>query len=71
MQLQECQKKGEIICKYGEIGDRFYVVLKGSVGVKVPTDVTEDTLETQYDVIKFVAQYFNAPISKCRDAHSR
>jgi CRP-like cAMP-binding protein len=32
-------KKGEIIFRFGETGDTFYVVLKGSVGVKVPTDV--------------------------------
>lgn len=71
LQLQDCQKKGEIICRFGEIGDRFYVVLKGSVGVKVPTEVSESNLASQYEVLRFVAQYLNAPILKCRDAHTR
>ena len=71
LQLQDCQKKGDIICRFGEIGDRFYVVLKGSVGVKVPTEVSESNLVSQYEVLRFVAQYLNAPILKCRDAHTR
>lgn len=30
-------KKDEIVCKYGDIGDAFYIILDGQVGVHVPT----------------------------------
>jgi len=54
IKLYESTKKGEVIFRYGEIGDTFYVVLKGSVGVKVPTDVASDALSNHLDAAKFV-----------------
>jgi CRP-like cAMP-binding protein len=29
-------KKGENVIKYGEQGDLFYIILKGSVAVEIP-----------------------------------
>ncbi len=34
-------KKGEILFKIGEMGDRFYIILNGLVSVLKPKDVTE------------------------------
>ncbi len=58
MQIHECGKRGETICKYGEIGDRFFVVLKGFVGVKVPTDVVSNGLKNYLEVLKFVTKHY-------------
>ncbi|TNV85143.1 hypothetical protein FGO68_gene17329 [Halteria grandinella] len=71
LELLECQKRGEIICKYGEIGDKFYVVLRGGVGVKVPTEVGTSKCENYLDVLKFIIQHMQSPIIKYRDIHSR
>jgi CRP-like cAMP-binding protein len=60
-------KKGEIIFRFGETGDTFYVVLKGSVGVKVPTDVQSSTLNDHLEGAKFLLQYLQAPILKTKD----
>lgn len=32
-------KQNDIVFKYGEIGDKFYVLLKGKVAVKVPNEI--------------------------------
>ena len=29
------------LCKYGEMGDQFFIVLKGTVGIMVPNTVNE------------------------------
>lgn len=71
MQLQECPKRGEVVCKYGEIGDRFYVVLRGIVGIKVPTEVTIPDCEDYLEVLNVVQEHLLAPIIKMRDPHSR
>jgi hypothetical protein len=55
IKLQESHKKGEVICRFGEIGDTFYVVLRGIVGVKVPTDVNSNPLPNYLDAAKFIA----------------
>lgn len=72
MELEECQKKGEVIFKYGEIGDKFYVILRGSVGIKVPTEVSSVTPCNNYlDILKFIITHLQSPIIKFRDPHSR
>jgi hypothetical protein len=50
MQLQECVRRGEVICKYGEVGDRFYVLLRGVCGVKVPTEISSSDLTDYFEV---------------------
>lgn len=32
----EFYKEGEVVFKQGEYGDKFYVILKGEVAVKIP-----------------------------------
>ena len=41
MKIYECLqyrvfKRGETMCKFGEVGDRFFIILKGQVGILVP-----------------------------------
>jgi CRP-like cAMP-binding protein len=57
MQLQECIKRGEVVCKYGEIGDRFYVVLRGTVGIKVPTEVSIPDCQDYLEVLNVVHEH--------------
>jgi len=71
MQLQECVKRGEVVCGYGEIGDRFYVVLRGTVGIKVPTEISIPDCEDYLKVLNVVHEHLAAPIIKIRDPHSR
>jgi len=32
----ECHKAGEIVMKYGEVGTKFYTILRGKVSVRIP-----------------------------------
>jgi CRP-like cAMP-binding protein len=32
----EYKKRGDFVFKYGDVGDKFYVILKGSVTVRIP-----------------------------------
>ena len=34
--LVEKFKPGEQVCEYGEIGNKFYIILRGSVRVDIP-----------------------------------
>ena len=34
--------KGEAVCNFGEIGSTFHIVIKGRLGVKVPTPVDQE-----------------------------
>lgn len=33
------KKPNELVFKYADVGDLFYVILKGTVGIKVPTEL--------------------------------
>ena len=59
----------KIICRYGEIGDKFYIVLKGSVGVKVPTEVSFGC-KTYMEIMRYVLGNYES-IIKYKDNHSR
>lgn len=57
------------ICNYGEIGDKFYIVLKGAVGVKVPTEVGF-SCKTYLEIMRYVLGNYDS-IIKYKDNHSR
>lgn len=44
----EVKRPNDIVFKYGDIGDLFYVILKGSVGVKVPSEITLEYNDLQF-----------------------
>ena len=31
--------KGEVLCEYGTYGDRFFIILQGKVGIRLPTEI--------------------------------
>ena len=49
----ETHPKGKVLCEYNAYGDRFYIVLDGDVGVRVPLDVEKD-LNSTWEVFQFV-----------------
>lgn len=38
----EYKKKGDIVFNFGDIGDKFYVILQGSVSVRIPNKRKEE-----------------------------
>lgn len=34
-----CFEEGETICRYGEIGEEFFIILKGEVSVEAPKTI--------------------------------
>jgi hypothetical protein len=42
-----------MLCKYGEMGDTFFIILQGEVGVQVPTNFQGD-FDTYLDVANFI-----------------
>ena len=62
MKIYEClqyrvYKKGETLCKYGDIGDRFFIILKGQVGILVP-QIVETDFNSTWDVFVYVLNKF-------------
>ena len=62
MKIYEClqyrvYKKGETLCKYGDIGDRFFIILKGQVGILVP-QIVETDFNSTWDVFNFALSKF-------------
>lgn len=57
-----------MICNYGEHGEKFYVVIKGTVGVKVPTDV-KTSCKNYYEIMRYIIKQGES-IIKYKDNHS-
>ena len=57
------------LCKYGEMGEQFFIVLKGTVGIMVPTLVNE-SYNTFFDLFKRIIAEFEY-IHAYKDQHSR
>lgn len=55
--LYKVFERGEILCQYGETGDRFFIILEGMVGVRVPMNV-ERNENCTWDIYKFVLKEF-------------
>eukprot|EP00347_Sterkiella_histriomuscorum_P008670 403344207 len=62
-------KKDEIICDYGEKGEKFYIVIMGSVGVRVPTEV-KTTCKNYYEIMRYILKQ-DVNIIRMKDNHSR
>ena len=50
-------KKGDIIFNYGDIGDLFYIITSGKVGVHVPSDTIynsklDDQFQNEFVIVK-------------------
>ena len=43
--LLEHFRPGEMIFDYGDVGDKFYIILKGRVSILIPTKVQVDSKE--------------------------
>ena len=53
----EVKEKDESVFRYGDFGDQFYIILKGSANVKIPK---QTTLKCTYDeYINFMVQHFD------------
>ena len=48
--------QGEVLCEYGAHGDRFYVILEGSVGVRIPNNV-ETFFDSTWDAFQYVLEW--------------
>jgi len=35
----KCYEQGEAICRYGDIGEEFFIILKGEVSVEAPKSI--------------------------------
>ena len=47
-------KKGDIVFNYGDIGDLFYIIMEGKVGVHIPSETLlnkPDDPQNQYDYV--------------------
>ena len=44
---------GTVLCKYGDMGDTFFIILDGDVGVKVPT-AFEQNFSNYLGVVNFL-----------------
>ena len=61
---------GTVLCKYGDMGDTFFIILDGDVGVKVPT-AFEQNFSNYLGVVNFLVQkYFDIHILKDSVSHS-
>jgi hypothetical protein len=60
---------GAELCKFGEMGETFFIILNGEVGVLVPTSY-ERQFETYHELLSFLVEN-NHKIQKVKDNVSR
>ena len=58
-----------ILCHYGDMGDRFFIILRGVVGVLVPQNVDE-TLFSMFTLFKRIFDMRDS-IKDYKDSHSK
>jgi hypothetical protein len=58
-----------VVCEYGDKANEFYVILKGDVGIKIPTNKKFKTRE-YFDIFLFVVENY-PKLDKIRDPHSK
>ena len=61
--------KNDILCEFGSVGDRFYIILQGEVSVRQPKDV-ELVFDTTWDLFNHILNKFEQ-IHAVRDQNSR
>lgn len=67
--LYRVHKQGKNLTELGKFGDRFFIILEGLVGVRVPT-VHEGSYNSTWDVFKFVLREMPY-IRQAKDTTSR
>lgn len=68
--IYKIHQKGDILCEYGSKGDRFFILLEGTVGVKIPVKKFQKSFNSTWDVYHFMlAQFEN--IRMTHDYRSR
>ena len=55
--LYKVFQKGDNLCQYGEMGDRFFIILEGMVGIRVPLNIERGENST-WDIFKFVLKQY-------------
>ena len=58
-----------ILCTFGEMGDRFFIILKGTVGVLVPRQVDE-VIFSMFELYTFIINRVDS-IKDYKDDHSK
>ena len=48
---------GEILCEYGTQGDRFYIILEGEVGVRIPNQLNL-SFDSTWEVFCYVLKEY-------------
>ena len=61
--------ENQVLCKYGEMGDTFFIILSGEVGIQVPTNY-EGEFDTYLDLAQFMAKNYER-INRMKDKFSR
>ena len=51
--IYKVHQKGANLCVYGEKGDRFFIILEGKVGIRVPLTM-EKEMNSTWDVYNYV-----------------
>ena len=51
--IYKVHQKGTNLCVYGEKGDRFFIILEGKVGIRVPLTM-EKEMDSTWDVFNYV-----------------
>ena len=61
--------RGEILCEYGTQGDRFYIILEGEVGVRIPNQLNL-SFNCTWDVFCYVLKEYEC-IRQYKDDQAR
>ena len=61
--------KGENLCVYQAYGDRFFVILEGIVGIRVP-NLIEPSFNSTWDIFNYVLNNFDI-IRQYKDNESK
>ena len=55
--LYEVYERGQNLCQYGEMGDCFFIILEGKVGIRVPMNVVREE-NCSWDLYNFLLYEF-------------
>ena len=61
-------EKGANLCNFGEKGDSFFIILEGTVGIRVPMMI-ERGINSTWDIYKYIIKKFKI-IRQYKDEHT-
>ena len=67
--LYKVYSKGDNLCTFGSYGDRFFIILEGWVGIRVP-NLIEFEVNSTWDVFKYLVQEYDI-IRQSKDNDSK